>query len=67
MANDALDPGPLGDYPWWPRNAEGSWDTERMPTGERLQRTPDGGVVRIDVTPRHPDGTPIVPPGMVPP
>jgi len=43
MANDALDPGPLGDYPWWPHN------------------------VRIDVTPRHPVGIPIAPPGMVPP
>ncbi len=57
MPNDALDPGPNGDYPHWPRLPDGSSDPVRMPTGLRWQ---DG--VLIDVTPRHPDGTPIVPP-----
>jgi len=67
MARDALDPGPLGNYPNWPRKPDGSWDEARMPTGVHSQVTPAGDVVRIDVTPRRPDGTPIVPPGMVPP
>lgn len=67
MANDALDPGPNGDYPYWPRNADGSWDTVRMPTGVHLQRTPDGRVVKVDLTPRRPDGSAIVPPDLTPP
>lgn len=67
MAHDAFDPGPDGTYPYWPRKPDGSWDEARMPTGERYQRTPDGRIVLIDITPRKPDGTPIVPPGMTPP
>ena len=31
MATDALDPGPNGDYPYLPRNPDGSLDTDRMP------------------------------------
>jgi len=67
MAEDALDPGPLGDYPHWPRRPDGTPDPERMPTGTRRQRTPDGRVVVIDETPRygvdHPlAGQPIIPP-----
>ncbi len=58
MASDALDPGD-GGYPAFPRLQDGSWDTERMPVG---MHSKDG--VRIDLTPRHPDRTPIVPPGM---
>lgn len=60
-AVDALDPGPNGDYPNWPRLPDGTPDPERMPTGLTTQ---DG--VPIDVTPRAPDGTPIVPP-LIPP
>lgn len=56
MATDALDPGPNGDYPYLPRKADGSLDTDRMPTGLRHQRTPDGRVVLIDVEPTGPDG-----------
>lgn len=51
MATDALDPGPNGDYPHLPRNADGSLDTKRMPVGLRTQK----GVV-IDVEPTGPDG-----------
>jgi hypothetical protein len=58
---DALDPGPDGDFPNWPRRPDGTPDPERMPTGMHLQK----GVL-IDVTPRHPDGTPIVPPTLPP-
>lgn len=66
MPNDALDPGPDGSYPHWPRLADGTPDPERMPTGERWHRTPDGRLVRVDLTPRHPDGTPINPPTIPP-
>ena len=68
---DALDPGPDGTYPWWPRKPDGSWDELRMPTGERFERR-GGRVYRVDVTPRHgPEDPrhrqPIVPPGLTPP
>jgi hypothetical protein len=61
MAQDAFDPGPNGDYPHWPRLPDGTPDPARMPTGLHSQ----DGVV-IDLTPRHPDGTPIVPPTIPP-
>ncbi len=62
MANDALDPGPNGDYPYWPRLPDGSPDPERMPSGKAWQRDTAGRWHPIDLTQRHPDGTPIVPP-----
>lgn len=58
MTRDALDPGD-GSYPAWPRLPDGAWDTTRMPVGIHLQ---DGR--HVDLTPRHVDGSPIVPPGM---
>lgn len=58
MTTDALDPGPNGDYPYWPREG----DPTRMPTGLHEQPTPDGRTVTVDLTPYHPDGTPIEPP-----
>lgn len=75
MAKDALDPGAAGDYPNWPRRPDGKpagvghqvttegerQAEERMPTGIRRQ----GGRL-IDLTPRHQDGTPIVPPDLPP-
>lgn len=66
MANDALDPGPDGTYPYWPRNPDGSPDMERM---AGLRREARAGL--IDVTPRfgpeHPQaGQPIVPPTIPP-
>ncbi len=75
MAVDALDPGPNGDYPYFPRDAAGNplWSDSDgtdgvrvngvtpMPSGLRWQDS-----VRIDVTPRNPDGTRIVPPVWVP-
>ena len=68
MPNDALDPGPNGDFPFWPRTVDGDWDTVRMPTGEiRQKSTVDGRVRLLDVTPRGTDGTPIVPPDLTPP
>jgi len=72
MANDALDPGPDGSYPHWPRKPDGSWDEDRMPTGVHPQRKPSGGQTKVDLTPRHgPEsdtpGAPIVPPGLTPP
>jgi len=62
VTRDAFDPGPLGNFPYWPRLADGTPDPSRMPTGKHWQRTPDGRRVLVDVTPRHPDGTPITPP-----
>lgn len=55
-AHDALDPGPLGDFPHLPRLADGSLDTVRMPVGLRLQRGTDGVVRLIDIEPSLPDG-----------
>lgn len=62
MARDALDPGPDGNYPNWPRRPDGTLDPERMPTGVHHQLTPDGHEVLVDLTPRDADGNPIVPP-----
>ncbi len=83
MAQDALDPGADGTYPFFPRDATGAplWSDElktdgtgvivngvlrvRMPRGTR--HTLRGGQrLAVDVTPRHTDGSPIVPPLVVP-
>jgi hypothetical protein len=65
VTRDALDPGEDGSYPAWPRLADGSTDPVRMPTGVQPHRVRHTGRrVIIDVTPRHPDGTPIVPPSL---
>ncbi len=68
MAEDALDPGPDGTYPHWPRRPDGTPDPERMPTGTHRQKVPGkrGRRVIVDVTPRRPDGTPIEPPTLPP-
>ncbi len=59
MTIDALDPGPIGDYPFIPRNPDGTLDTDRMPVGLRRNKTADGRVILVDVTPTLPDGRPI--------
>ena len=51
MALDALDPGPNGDYPYLPRNPDGTLDTKLMPIGTTIQN----GVL-IDLEPTLPDG-----------
>jgi hypothetical protein len=56
MAIDALDPGPNGDYPYLPRNPDGTLDTDRMPIGLRRQTGPDGTTVLVDIEPTLPDG-----------
>lgn len=75
MANDALDPGPNGDYPYWPRRPDGRpagiglpattpeeiAAEQRMPTGLHRQ----GGVL-VDLTPRDAEGNPIIPPDIDP-
>ncbi len=69
MAVDALDPGPEGDYPHFSRDEDGrpAWadtatDAETVvPRGvQRMWHA--GRLTVIDLTPRHADGTPIVPP-----
>lgn len=55
MTVDYLDPGPDGDYPYLPRNPDGTLDTVLMPTGLHLQPGPRG-LVLIDVEPTGPDG-----------
>lgn len=65
VARDALDPGPAGNYPNWPRLPDGTPDPDRMPTGVTRQRV-RGGSVRVDVTPTDPQGRPIVPPTIPP-
>jgi hypothetical protein len=62
MAEDALDPGPGGDYPHWPRRPDGTPDDSRMPAGLHRQ---DGTL--IDLTPRHPPGHPLAGQPIVPP
>lgn len=59
VAVDALDPGPDGDYPYWPRDDSAG---THMPTGRHLQPGPDGKPVVVDLTPTGPDGQPIQPP-----
>jgi hypothetical protein len=79
MAVDAYDPGPNGDYPYWPRDAEGrplntQPDAEAagsgtyMPHGKSVSTERDrlGHPKVYDVTPRTPDGTPIDPPTIPP-
>lgn len=61
-ATDALDPGPNGDFPWWPRLPDGSTDPERMPRGPRTMRGPDGKALIYDPAPGLPDGTRAGPP-----
>jgi len=58
MATDSLDPGVDGDYPYMPRNADGTLDVDRMPVGLRRQvphdRMPGArwdDTVLIDVAP----------------
>jgi hypothetical protein len=63
-ARDAFDPGPLNNYPNWPRDAEGKWDVGRMPFGLHRQLTPDGTVVLVDITPYDQNGDPICPPDL---
>ena len=70
MAEDALDPGPNGTYPFWPRNPDGTEDRRRMPRGSYPQRSRQTGErVVTDQTPRYPvddplgrAGQPIIPP-----
>lgn len=80
MAGDALEPGPLGNYPYFPRTSEGVplWsvypETDNkavngrtpMPRGIRPMRDPRGRTIFIDVTPRGPGGVPIDPPIIAP-
>lgn len=76
MAHDALDPGPDGTYPYFPRLPDGSpaWSDRcppgyhggRMPRGTHRQRTPSGEVVMIDMTPYDSAGNPIDPPTLQP-
>lgn len=79
MPLDALDPGPGGTYPHFPRDRNGTplWSrTEQtdgqpvegvvpMPTGERAIRR-NGVRLLIDVTPRDAQGQPINPPTLQP-
>ncbi len=65
MTTDALDPGPDGDYPHWPRNPDGTTDEERMPSGPRRSRTrrdAAGNPVVVDPAPGNPDGSRAGPP-----
>lgn len=78
MATDALDPGPDGDYPYFPRDEQGRprwFDTQTgesntgtyMPRGVQSVREPSTGqVTLVDLTPRHADGSEINPP-VIPP
>lgn len=78
MTTDALDPGSDGDYPYFPRDAQGRpiWSESAadnpegtyMPRGNQRMRGPGttGRLILVDLTPRLPDGTEITPP-IVPP
>lgn len=75
MAHDALDPGPLGDYPYLPRTPEGYLDAARWPMGKQVvrdKRDASGRPIVIDVETRLPDGRRALdvlplPPGATPP
>lgn len=74
-AADALDPGD-GSFPNFPRFPDGSpawadlappgYKGAVMPRGLQRQRTPDGQVVLVDLTPRDAAGAPINPPAINP-
>lgn len=81
MTVDALNPGPEGNYPHFPRDAMGHPAWSDAPTGlpvvnggapmpRGIQGLKDPGrpgrLVTIDVTPRHANGEPINPP-VIPP
>ena len=55
MTTDALDPGPDGVYPHWPRNPDGSTDRSRMPSKPYRQLV-NGQWVLIDPRPGKPGG-----------
>jgi hypothetical protein len=76
---DAYDPGPNGDYPYWPRDAEGKpintqADAEAADSGTYLPHGTERSALRdrdgyrkvYDLTPRTPTGEPIVPPPLPP-
>jgi hypothetical protein len=80
MPQDALDPGPEGDYPYFPRMADGfpAW-ADRVPAGyagpvmrrgvEKVRvwgGNRHGDLVAFDVTPRDAAGNAINPP-VIPP
>jgi hypothetical protein len=76
MAADALDPGPNGDYPYFPRLPDGSpaW-ADTVPAGysgtvilrcESWVTLSDGRRIGVDETPRDAEGNPINPP-VIPP
>lgn len=75
MTHDALDPGPDGDYPFFPRLPDGSpaW-SDRCPSDYHGSRVPRGvTTIRrygqrfiIDQTPRGENGDPIIPPAVSP-
>jgi hypothetical protein len=58
MTTDALDPGPDGTFPYWPREG----DETRMPTGTSIHLDVHGRTWNVDLTPTDGDGVPIVPP-----
>jgi hypothetical protein len=72
MPQDALDPGPNGDYPYFPRLPDGSpawadsvpagYSGTVMRRGVRWMTLPDGRRVAFDETPRDAAGNPIDPP-----
>jgi len=79
MVKDAFDPGPLGDFPNFPRLADGSPAWSDVPSSDgilvaglaglttpmpRGLRVQDGRLV--DVTPTGADGSPIAPPTLAP-
>ncbi len=61
MAHDMLEPGPLGDYPYLPRNSDGTLDTTRVPIGVEIshERDHDGHRHRLRLMPRLADGRPV--------
>ena len=66
MAEDALDPGADGTFPFAPWQPDGSLHPERWPTGARAHRPRGRGKqpprpVIVDPEPRRPDGEPVVP------
>jgi hypothetical protein len=75
MVLDIFDPGPLADFPNFPRNPDGTpaWSDTPDADGKRVNgvvpvprglRPQDGRW--LDLTPYNPDGTPISPPTRLP-
>lgn len=59
MANDILDPGPEGNYPFFPRDVNGDPARNLDKVVKAVDKDTHGKTVYADITPRTTDGRPV--------